>query len=73
MTAVTVRNGHFSAVGSDGGGALAWSSPDGMSWTLDASGDAYAGDKALGVAAGSTATVAVGSSRDGAAIWSAAH
>ena len=73
MTAVTVRDGHFSAVGSDGSGALAWSSPDGLSWTLDASGDAYAGDKALGVAAGSTATVAVGSSRDGAAIWSAAH
>ena len=71
MTGVTAWNGAFVAVGYSGDPlhdtetAAVWTSPDGISWQrLPATGTVFAGGRMLGVAAGRSGLVAVGTTGD---------
>ena len=60
MTAVAASGGRLVAVGSNGSGALTWTSSDGKAWSQVTAASDMAGAQALGVAVGSTIDAAVG-------------
>ena len=73
MTAIAASGGRLEAVGSNGTGAVSWTSSDGKAWSQVTAAPDMAGAQALGVAVGATTDVAVGAAPGSAKAWSLAH